>query len=73
MVEGARNLGPSMPGIFAVDANSTREMCTKGAAIKTSQGEATEVRVTPGLKIIRVQIDSGAIDTVGPKEIAQAS
>ena len=31
-----------------------------------------EVRATPGCERVRVQIDSGAIDTVGPKEIAKA-
>ena len=36
------------------------------------RGEVSEVRGAPGWAIIRVQIDSGAIDTVGPKEIAKA-
>ncbi len=31
-----------------------------------------EVRATPGWERVRVQIDSGAIDTVGPKEKAKA-
>ena len=34
--------------------------------------EVNEVMETPGWEGIRVQIDSGAIDTVGPKEIAKA-
>ncbi len=37
-----------------------------------TQGEANEVRATPGWERVRVQIDSGAIDAVGPKEIAKA-
>ncbi len=32
-----------------------------------------EVRAMPGWGRVRAQIDSGATDTVGPKEIAQAS
>jgi hypothetical protein len=37
-----------------------------------SKGKVNEIRATPGWQRVRVQIDSGAIDTVGPKEIAQA-
>ncbi len=37
-----------------------------------TRGEVNEVRETPGWEMISVQIDSGAIDTVGPKEIAKA-
>ncbi len=40
--------------------------------IKKTEGEWSEVRASPGLGRVRVQIDSGAIDTVGPKEIAKA-
>jgi hypothetical protein len=36
------------------------------------KGEVNEIRPTPVWEKIRVQIDSGAIDTVGPKEIARA-
>ncbi len=39
---------------------------------RISTGEVSEVRETPGWERIRVQIDSGAIDTVCPKEIAKA-
>ena len=42
----------------------------RGAII--TRGEVNKVRETPGWERIRVQIDSGAIDTVGPKEIAKA-
>ena len=38
--------------------------------VKGLGGEVNEV--TPGWERVRVQIDSGAIDTVGPKEIAGA-
>ncbi len=37
-----------------------------------TRGEVNEGRETPGWVRIRVQIDSGAIDTVGPKETAKA-
>ncbi len=36
--------------------------------IKKTRGEANEIRAMPG----RVQIDIGAIDAVGPKEISTA-
>ncbi len=39
---------------------------------KQTKGEVNEVRATPGWERVRVQIDSGAIDAVGPKEIAKA-
>ncbi len=35
-------------------------------------GEVNEARETPGLERIRVQIDSGANDTVGSKELSKA-
>jgi hypothetical protein len=37
-----------------------------------TRGEVNEVRETPGWERIRVQIDSGAIDTVCLKETAKA-
>ncbi len=37
-----------------------------------AKGEVNEPRATPGWERVRVQIDSGAINTVGPKEIARA-
>ena len=40
--------------------------------IKKGKGEVNEVRAWPGWERVRVQIDSGAIDTVGPKEIGKA-
>ncbi len=39
--------------------------------VRITRGEVNEVRETPGWERIRVQIDSGAGDTVGPKEIAK--
>ena len=39
---------------------------------RITRGEVNEVRETPGWERIRVQTDSGAIDTVGPTEIAKA-
>ena len=40
--------------------------------IQKTKGEVNEVRATPGWERVRIQIDSGAIDTAGPKEIAGA-
>ncbi len=37
-----------------------------------TKGEVDEVRATPGWERVISQIDSGAIDAVGPKEIAKA-
>ncbi len=39
---------------------------------RINRGEINEVRETPEWESIRVQIDLGALDTVGPKEIAKA-
>ncbi len=47
-------------------------MGSVGRAIKKGKGEANEVSVFPEWERARVQIDSGAIDAVGPKEIAKA-
>ena len=35
-------------------------------------GEVNEVRGAPGWERVRVPIDSGAIDTMGPTEVAKA-
>jgi hypothetical protein len=40
--------------------------------VRVNRGEVNEVKETPGWVRIRVQIESGAVDTVGPKEIAKA-
>jgi hypothetical protein len=40
--------------------------------IKNAKGEVNEVRATPVWERVTVQIDSGAIDTVGSKEITKA-
>ena len=52
--------------------SSVKEICSVERVIKKTKGEVNEVRATPGWERVRVQIDSGAIDTVGPKEIARA-
>ena len=39
---------------------------------KDKKGEVNEVRATPGWEKIRIQADSGAIDSVGPKSMAGA-
>ncbi len=39
---------------------------------ETSKEEVNEIRATPGWETSRVQVDSGAFDAVGPKEIARA-
>jgi hypothetical protein len=39
---------------------------------KSWKGESNGIRATPGWERARVQIDSGMIDTVGPKDIAKA-
>ena len=41
-------------------------------SFKKTKGEVNEVRATPGWERVRIQVDSGAIDTVGPKDIAGA-
>jgi hypothetical protein len=46
-------------------------ICRKRDA-RISRGEVSEVRETPGWEGIRVQIGSGAMDAVGPKENAKA-
>ncbi len=40
-------------------------------AVKGSKVEANDVRATPGWERTRVQIDAGAVDTVGPRKIAR--
>ena len=39
---------------------------------KDKRGEVNEVKATPGWEKVRIQVDSGAIDTVGPKSMAGA-
>ncbi len=41
--------------------------------VRITRGEVYQVRDTPGWDKIRIHVDSSAIDTVGPKEIARAS
>jgi hypothetical protein len=41
-------------------------------ASKDKKGEVNEVRATPGWEKIRIQVDSRAIDTVGPMSMAGA-
>ncbi len=40
--------------------------------IQKTKGEVNEVRASPGWERLRIRVDSGAIDTVGPKEITGA-
>ncbi len=40
--------------------------------VRINRGEVNGVRKTPGWERIRVQFDSGAVDTGSPKEIAKA-
>ncbi len=40
--------------------------------IQKTKREANEARATPGWERVRIQGDSGAIDTVGPKDISGA-
>ena len=49
-----------------------KEIGSVERVIKKTKGDVNEVRATPGWERVRVQIDSGAVDTVGPKEIARA-
>ncbi len=39
--------------------------------VRITKGEVKEVREMPGWERIRIQIDLGAMDTVGPKEMAK--
>ena len=48
-----------------------KEISSVERVIQKAKGEVNEVRATPGWERVRVQIDSGAIDTVGPKEMAR--
>ncbi len=50
--------------------SSAREIGCVERVVRGSSGEVNEV--TPGWERVRVQIHSGAIDTVGPREVAQA-
>ncbi len=49
-----------------------KEIGSVERVIQKAKGKVNEVKVTPGWERVRVRIDSGAIDTVGPKEIARA-
>ena len=50
--------------------SSVKEICSVERVTKNLKGEVNEV--TPGWERDRVQIDSGAIDTVAPKDVARA-
>ena len=52
--------------------SSVKEIGSMNRIAQNTKGEVNEVRATPGWERVRIQIDSGAIDTVGPKEIAGA-
>ena len=51
---------------------SKKEIGSVEKIAKDRKGEVNEVRATPGWEKIRIQVDSGAIDTVGPKDMAGA-
>ena len=52
--------------------SSMKEIGSVERVIQKTEGEVNEVRATPGWERVRIQVDSGAIDTVGPKDIAGA-
>ena len=52
--------------------NKEKEIGSVEKVVKDKKGEVNEVNATPGWEKVRIQIDSGAIDTVGPKSIAAA-
>ncbi len=54
------------------DRSITKEIGSGERVIKKTTGEVNEVRAMPGWERVRVQIDSSAVDTVGPKEFARA-
>ena len=54
------------------DRSSAKEIGSIERNFQKAKGEVNEVRATPGWKRVRIQVDSGAIDTVGPKDIAGA-
>ncbi len=47
--------------------SSAKEIGSVDRVIEQTKGEVSEVRATLGWERVKVQIDSGAIDTVGPK------
>ena len=49
-----------------------KEIGSAESVTQKTKEEVNEVRATPGWERVRIQIDSGAIDTVGPKDIAGA-
>ena len=49
-----------------------KEIGSVERVIQKTKGEVNEVWATPGWGRVRIQIGSGAIDTVGPKDIAGA-
>ena len=52
--------------------SSMKEIGSVERVIQKTKREVNEVRATPGWERVRIQVDSGAIDTVGPKDIAGA-
>ncbi len=53
--------------------SSVKEIGSVESVIKKAKGEANAVRATPAWEKARVQISAGAIDAVGPQEIARPS
>ena len=67
-------VGPMFCGRFGsrcvknvCDHRGCNEIGSVEKASKDKKGEVNEVSATPGWEKIRIQVDSGAIDTVGPK------
>ncbi len=52
--------------------SSQKEIGSAEKAARDKKREVNEVRATPGWERIRIQVDSGAVDTVGPKGRAGA-
>ena len=52
--------------------NKEKEIGSVEKVVKDKKGEVNEVNARPGWEKVRIQIDSGAIDTVGQKNIAAA-
>ncbi len=59
-----------LDGAVVKNKKSAREVGCAERVVRGSSGEVNEV--TPGWERVRVQIESGAIDTVGPKGVVRA-
>ncbi len=50
----------------------TKDIGSMEIVAKGLKGEVNEIRATPGRERVRTRIDSGAVDAVGPAEVAKA-